>query len=180
MPYILIFLIIILSAFSSYPQIKTMGAKMDIRVESSAFKNGESIPAKYTIDGENISPPLKWNIVSEKIKSYALINDDPDAPIGDWVHWVLYNIPPAVTELKENTPNVKSFPNGAIHGTNDFNKTGYGGPTPPSGTHRYYFKIYALDTMLKLEPGAAKAKLLKAMQGHIIAQGQLIGLYKRK
>jgi Raf kinase inhibitor-like YbhB/YbcL family protein len=155
-------------------------AKMEIIVESSAFKEGEMIPSKFTCDGENVSPELKWSGAPSGTKSFLLITDDPDAPIGDWVHWLLYNIPPDVTEIKENIAPEKKFQNGMLHGTNDFRKFGYGGPCPPSGVHRYFFKIYALDTMLKTEPGATKKELLKAIEKHILAEGRLIGRYKRK
>lgn len=153
---------------------------MEIKIESSAFKYGEFIPVKYTCDGENVSPPLKWSGAPANTKSLALISDDPDAPIGDWVHWVMYNIPPNVFELEEKIPADKILQNGAIHGLNDFRKFGYGGPCPPSGVHRYFFKIYALDTMLDLPPGATKKQLLEAMKNHIIAQGELMGKYQRK
>lgn len=153
---------------------------MEIKIESSAFKYGEFIPVKYTCDGENVSPPLKWSGAPANTKSLALISDDPDAPIGDWVHWVMYNIPPNVFKLEEKIPADKILQNGAIHGLNDFRKFGYGGPCPPSGVHRYFFKIYALDTMLDLPPGATKKQLLEAMKNHIIAQGELMGKYQRK
>lgn len=153
---------------------------MEIKIESSAFKEGEMIPSKYTCDGENISPEIKWSGVPAGVKSFALINDDPDAPAGDWVHWIIYNIPGDAAGLKENIPPVKIFSNGAIHGINDFRKLGYGGPCPPSGTHRYYFKLYALDALLRPEPGMTKKDLLAAMQKHIIAEGRLMGKYKRK
>jgi Raf kinase inhibitor-like YbhB/YbcL family protein len=156
------------------------GKPMEIKIESSAFKDGEMIPSKYTCDGENISPQLKWSNFPAETKCFALICDDPDAPIGDWVHWIMFNIPPNVVELKENVPDEKTLPNKAIHGMNDFRKFGYGGPCPPSGTHRYYFKIYALDEMLKLQAGATKKQLLEAMKGHTLAQGSLMVKYSRK
>jgi Raf kinase inhibitor-like YbhB/YbcL family protein len=149
-------------------------------ITSSAFNEGETIPKKYTCDGQNISPPLKWEPGSAQTKSFALIADDPDAPMGTWVHWVIFNIPPTTTELPENVPTKDSLPNGAIQGKNDSRDIGYDGPSPPSGTHRYYFKLYALDTMLKLSAGITKSELLKAMEGHIMAQAQLMGKYSRK
>jgi len=155
------------------------GKKMAITVTSTAFQEGGMIPAKYTADGANVSPPLAWTGIPEGTKSLALINDDPDAPVGTWVHWVLYNLPPDTKLLAENVPSNATLPNGARHGTNDFRKLGYGGPAPPSGTHRYYFKVYALDAMLDLAPGATKKQLEKAMAGHILGQGQLMGKYKR-
>jgi Raf kinase inhibitor-like YbhB/YbcL family protein len=156
------------------------GKKMDIKITSSVFEDGGLIPAKYTCDGTDISPPLQWDAAPEGTKSIALICDDPDAPMGTWVHWVLYNLPPDVVELPEDVPADEILSNGAIQGTSDFGRIGYGGPCPPSGTHRYFFKIYSLDTKLDLSSGARKRDLLKAMEGHIIAQGQLIGKYKRQ
>jgi len=154
--------------------------KMDIKITSSAFEEGGLIPSKYTCDGADISPPLRWESVPEGTKSIALISDDPDAPMGTWVHWVLFNLPADTRELAENIPPDKTLPNGARQGTTDFRRIGYGGPCPPSGTHRYFFKLYALDTELALEAGADKKSLLKAMEGHVLGQGQLIGKYKRK
>ena len=153
---------------------------MKIKVTSSAFAEGGLIPAKYTCDGSDISPPLQWEAVPEGTKSIALISDDPDAPMGTWVHWVLFNLPAESKGLEENIPQDKTLPNGARQGLTDFGRIGYGGPCPPSGTHRYFFKIYALDTKLDLAAGAKKSELLKAMEGHILGQGQLIGKYKRK
>ena len=152
---------------------------MAITITSTAFAEGGMIPRDFTCDGRDISPPMTWDGVPEDTKSLAIICDDPDAPVGTWVHWVLFNIPARVTELPQNMPLDKILQNGARHGINDFRKFGYGGPCPPGGTHRYYFKIYALDTELKQEPGLTKAELLKAMQGHILAEGQLMGKYKR-
>jgi len=156
------------------------GEKMSIEVTSTAFEDGGMIPPRYTADGQDISPPLRWDAVPEGTKSIALISDDPDAPMGTWVHWVLFNLPADAAELAENVPPKSTLPNGAAQGTNDFGKIGYGGPAPPSGTHRYYFKIYALDAQIDLPPGAKKSQLLKAMEGHILAQGQLMGRYKRR
>jgi Raf kinase inhibitor-like YbhB/YbcL family protein len=153
---------------------------MDLKVSSSAFEEGGLIPPKYTCDGENVSPPLEWENVPEGAKSIALISDDPDAPMGTWVHWVLFNLPGETKELAENIPSDKTLTNGARQGTNDFSKIGYGGPCPPSGTHRYFFKVYALDGQIDLPAGATKPELLRAMQGHILSQGQLIGKYKRR
>ena len=156
------------------------GAKMEMKVTSPAFASEGMIPSKYTCDGDDVSPALTWEGIPEGTKSIALINDDPDAPRGTWVHWVLFNIPANVSELAEDVPPDKKLANGAKHGMNDFRKYGYGGPCPPSGTHRYYFKVYALDAELALEPGITKAELEKAMKGHILAQGQLMGKYKRQ
>ena len=152
---------------------------MVIKITSSAFAEGGMIPTKYTCDGEDVSPPLQWDAVPEGTKTIALINDDPDAPMGTWVHWVLFNLPADVKELAENVLPNKILPNGAKQGITDFRRIGYGGPCPPGGTHRYFFKLYALDTEIDLEAGADKEELLKAMKGHILGQGQLIGKYKR-
>jgi Raf kinase inhibitor-like YbhB/YbcL family protein len=156
------------------------GKKMEIKITSPAFDNGGMIGAKYTCDGENISPPLQWDAVAEGTKSIALICDDPDAPMGTFVHWVLFNLPAETRKLTENIPADKILPNGAKQGITDFRSIGYGGPCPPSGTHRYFFKIYALDTEIDLPAGTKKSQLLKAMQEHILGQGQLIGKYKRQ
>jgi len=180
--YLLVSFLLLLIIAQNYliPQTKSGSKKMSIKVESPAFNYGEFIPSIYTCDGVNISPPLKWSGVPDGTKSIALICDDPDAPIGDWVHWVMYNIPPEVKELKENIPSDKILKDGSIHGLNDWKKYGYGGPCPPSGVHRYYFKIFALDVKLDLAPGATKKQLLDAMRGHILAQGELMGKYQRK
>jgi len=153
---------------------------MDIKVTSSAFQDGGLIPSKYTCDGADISPPLKWDGAPKDTKSFAVICDDPDAPMGTFVHWVLFNLPAEISELTENVPTGKTLPNGAKHGTSDFGRTGYGGPCPPSGTHRYYFKVYALNSEIDLPAGVHKPDLIKAMEGHILAQGQLMGKYKRQ
>ncbi len=152
---------------------------MAITITSTAFTEGSMIPRDYTCDGEDISPPLTWSGVPDGTKSLALICDDPDAPMGTWVHWVLFNIPAHIMELPTKIPPEKIIQNGAKHGMNDFRKLGYGGPCPPGGTHRYYFKLYALDTEINLEAGITKAQLLKTMEGHILAEGQLMGKYTR-
>jgi Raf kinase inhibitor-like YbhB/YbcL family protein len=152
---------------------------MKITVTSSAFQEGGMIPKQYTCDGKDVSPPLAWESVPEGTKSLALICDDPDAPMGTWVHWVLYDLPPTVKALPESVPASKVIAQGGKQGTSDFRKIGYGGPCPPGGTHRYFFKLYALDTELKADPGMTKAQLLKVMEGHILAEGQLMGKYKR-
>ena len=132
-----------------------------MKLQSTAFKDGEMIPGKYTCDGANVSPPLSWNALPTGTKSLGLICDDPDAPGGTWVHWVYYDIPPETTGLPENVASLQHPQSGGSQGKNDFRKIGYGGPCPPGGTHRYYFKIYALDAMLALPPGATKAQVLK-------------------
>ena len=153
---------------------------MDIKITSSAFEDGGLIPPKYTCDGADISPPLQWEAVPKGTGSIALICDDPDAPMGTFVHWVLFNLPADTKELAENIPTDRVLPNGAKQGITDFRRIGYGGPCPPSGTHRYFLKIYALDTELDLAPGAGKPDLLNAMEGHILGKGELIGKYKRQ
>ena len=152
---------------------------MDIKIKSPAFVPGGKIPGKYTCDGMDISPPLAWTSGPEGTKTFALICDDPDAPVGTWVHWVLFNLPADIIELRENVPPERELESGAKQGMNDFRKIGYGGPCPPGGIHRYYFKLYALDTEINLEAGATKSELLKAMEGHILAEGQLMGRYER-
>ena len=156
--------------------------RMSIEVTSSAFTEGARIPKKYTCDGQDISPALKWSGVPQKTKSIALICDDPDAPSGTWVHWVVYSIPPDVTELQEGVVKTNVLPDGAKQGTTDFKRIGYGGPCPPRGhgAHHYYFKVYALDIQVGLKAGATKKDLEKSMKGHILGQGQLIGTYERK
>ena len=138
------------------------------------------IPLRYTCDGQDISPGLQWAAIPEEARSLALIADDPDAPSGTFVHWVLYGLSAERHELTENMPKDEILPNGARQGINDFGRTGYGGPCPPSGTHRYYFTLYALDTDIDLPPGESKAALLDAMEGHILAKGQIMGRYKRQ
>ncbi len=154
-------------------------APNSLTVTSPTFKQGAMIPAKYTCDGDGISPPLAWSGAPEKTTTFALIVDDPDAPRGTFVHWVLFNIPASVTKLAEHFPPSQTFPNGMVSGTNDAGTFGYTPPSPPSGTHRYFFKVYALDSTISLAAGATKAQLVEAMNGHILASGQLIGRYKR-
>ncbi len=153
--------------------------KMEIKLTSTAFKEGQPIPRTYTCDGVNVSPPLEWSGVPANVKTLAIVCDDPDAPGGTWVHWVLYNLPAGNIGLIENLPATEKLVAGGFQGTTDFGKVGYGGPCPPSGTHRYYFKLYALDAELPLKAGATKAELEKAMEGHIVAEGQLMGTYRR-
>jgi len=152
---------------------------MELKLTSAAFKEGEAIPRQYTCDGVNVSPPLEWGRAPKNAKTIAIITDDPDAPGGTWVHWVLFNLPAENIGLVENLPVTENLKAGGFQGKNDFDKIGYGGPCPPSGTHRYIFKIYAVDAELPLKAGATKADVEKAMQGHIVAQGQLMGSYSR-
>ncbi|MBI2061069.1 MAG: YbhB/YbcL family Raf kinase inhibitor-like protein [Nitrospirae bacterium] len=151
-----------------------------MELKSSAFKAGDAIPAKYTCDGQDISPPLDWSGVPTGAKSLALISDDPDAPVGTWVHWVMWNIPATSTSLPENVAKKDKLPDDSKQGTTDFRRIGYGGPCPPSGTHRYFFKLYALDTALNLPSTATKKDLEAAMKGHILAQTEIMGRYSRK
>ncbi len=147
---------------------------------SSVFTHGAMIPKDYTCDGRDVSPPLSWGEPPEKTQSFALIMDDPDAPMGTWVHWVIYNIPATARGLAEGVPTDADLPDGSRQGRNSWRRIGYGGPCPPSGTHRYFFKLYALDTVLTLASGATKDELLKAMEGHILAQVELMGRYSRR
>jgi hypothetical protein len=137
------------------------------------------MPTRYTCDGPDVSPDLAWSGVPESAQSLALICDDPDAPMGTWVHWVLFNIPAGASGLPGEISPDATLENGARHGINDFGRLGYGGPCPPGGTHRYFFKLYALDTQLDLDSGTTKAQLLEAMDGHILAEAQLMGKYSR-
>jgi len=146
-----------------------------LSITSPAFSRNGLIPDRYTCDGADVSPPLAIDGVPEKTRSLALIVDDPDAPGKTWVHWVVWNIAPATREIPEN-----SVPAGALQGTNDFGHRKYGGPCPPSGTHRYIFKLYALDAPLTPDAGATKARIEEAMSGHIVGKAELVGLYRRK
>jgi Raf kinase inhibitor-like YbhB/YbcL family protein len=172
--WILLHLMVALTAASE--ALLTEGGTMaTLTITSSAFKTGEFIPSKFTCDGTDVNPALAISNVPPEAKSLALIMDDPDAPGGMWVHWVVWNIDPKTRQISEN-----SVPRGAKQGINDFRKNPYGGPCPPSGTHRYFFKLYALDTLMGLGPDATKTALEKSMKGHIIAQGEMMGRYKRK
>jgi Raf kinase inhibitor-like YbhB/YbcL family protein len=160
--------------FSSIGVISTE-EEMSLQLTSDAFANGQSIPAKYTCIGKNLSPALAWNEPPASTQSFALIVDDPDAPMGTWVHWVMFNIPASMRSLKE----AFTADNPIAIGKNSSSHLSYDGPCPPSGTHRYYFKLYALDTTLSLSPGATKEQLLKAMDGHILAQTELMGTFSK-
>jgi len=156
------------------------GEAIAMKLESSAFTNEGMVPAKYTCDGNDVSPPLTWSGVPGGTKSLALIADDPDAPMGEWVHWVVWNIPPSITALTENISADRRLDDGMRQGINDFKRAGYGGPCPPGGTHRYYFKLYALDADINLGERAGKSELENAMKGHVLAEAQLMGRYARK
>ena len=153
---------------------------MNMALMSSAFKEGAAIPVKYTGDGLDISPPLAWINVPAGTQAFVLICDDPDAPVGTWVHWVLYDIPGTATNLPERVASTPTVPGIGTHGVNDFRRLGYGGPAPPPGKpHRYFFKLYALDAPTGLASGRSKRDLLHAINGHILAKAQLMGTYKR-
>ena len=187
--YLLIMISILLSACATPSAITpesvtsepTLEASMSLQLTSDAFANGQSIPAKYSCIGKNISPALAWTEPPTGAQSFALIVDDPDAPGRTWVHWVLFNIAANTRSLPEDLPitgkNVD--PNAIYVGNNSSGSAAYQGPCPPSGTHRYYFKLYALDTTISLLPGATKDQLLKEMDGHILAQAELLGTFSK-
>lgn len=153
---------------------------MTLALKIPAFSNGGDIPRKYTSNSTDISPALTWEGVSPAAKSLALIADDPDAPKGTWTHWLIWNIPAYFTSLAEGVPAEHVLENGASQGTNDFNRIGYGGPCPPPGKpHHYFFKLFALDTALELQAGANRKDVDRAMKGHILAQAEWVGIYKR-
>jgi Raf kinase inhibitor-like YbhB/YbcL family protein len=149
---------------------------MAFELTSPAFAPGQPIPAKYTCDGQDISPPLQWHDAPQGTQSFALIMDDPDAPAGDWVHWLLFNLPADLRQLPENA----ALPHGSQEGKNSWGRCEYGGPCPPRGTHRYFFKLYALNTTLDRATGNSKAQLLKAMERQTLAQAELMGIYTRQ
>lgn len=152
---------------------------MSFDLTSSAFQAGEAIPARYSCDGENVSPDLAWGPGPEGTQSFALIFDDPDAPAGTWLHWTLINLPAETRSLPEAVPSDPSRTDGSVHGTTSFGSPGYGGPCPPGGTHRYFFRLYALDGVLDLQPGFSRDELEAAMGGHVLAQAELMGIYSR-
>jgi hypothetical protein len=153
---------------------------MALELTSTAFAEGAPIPKKHTGEGADVSPPLAWSAPPANTRGFALICDDPDAPVGTWVHWVIYDIGVQVRGLPEGVSKTAKLADGALQGKNDFGKAGYNGPMPPPGkAHRYFFKLYALDKALGLAEGAAKRDVEKAMQGHVLAEGKLMGTYKR-
>jgi len=176
---IILISIIILIILGSFIFIKTEKNEKEfigkMKLISPAFNEGEEIPIKYTCNGQDINPELIIEGVPENTESLVLIVDDPDAPFGTFTHWVLFNIPATIRKIKEN-----SIPQGSKEGKNDFNKINYGGPCPPSGIHRYRFKLYALDTTLNLKEGASKQEVENAMKGHILEKTVLIGKYKKE
>jgi Raf kinase inhibitor-like YbhB/YbcL family protein len=158
---------------------ENQGAIMKINLKSESFKEGQLIPSIQTCDGKNISPELSWDKPSDKIKTFAIIVNDPDAPGGNFIHWIIFNIPDSILSLPSEVTPIKNIPEEASLGTNSFGHIGYNGPCPPSGTHRYFFKIYGLDTSIKLEAGAEDNDLIQVMKKHIVAEGELMGKYKR-
>lgn len=153
---------------------------MALQLTTTAFSPGGSIPKKHTCDGADVSPTLSWNEPPAGTHAFALIMDDPDAPVGIWVHWVFYDLPAGTRSLAEGLPKRPELAGGGLQGRNDFRKIGYGGPCPPAGAaHRYFFKLYALDSKTGLKPGATKADLERAMKGHILAQAEFMGRYQR-
>ncbi len=153
---------------------------MAFEISSEAFANGDTIPTEYTCSGKDISPPLRWAGQPAGTKSLALIVDDPDAPGGTWVHWVLFNVPGHTTALAEGASSNATLPEGSVQGVNDFGNTGYGGPCPPPGlAHRYYFTLYALDSELSVASSPKKADIVKGMEGHILGKFELLGMFSR-
>jgi hypothetical protein len=156
------------------------GETMAFELKSSAFAHGQGIPQQYTCDGSDLSVPLNWSDPPEGTVSFTLISDDPDAPVGTWVHWVLYDHPGLSREIPEGVSTQEVLPDGSKQGMNDFRRIGYGGPCPPRGpAHRYFFKLYAVDRLLNFPPGATKAKVLEGIKGHTLGEAQLMGTYQR-
>jgi len=159
---------------------QTLTSVATMELHSSAFSNGETIPIKYSGQGDNLSPPLAWSGAPTETRSLALIVEDPDAPMITFTHWLLYNVPPSVTGLPEGIARDMQLPDGSRQGKNTAQSIGYTGPMPPTKKpHRYFFKLYALDAMLELDAGASKSELLEAIKGHEIAEGQLMGIYQK-
>lgn len=153
--------------------------KMTFKITSPEFGEGQTLPRKFTCDGVDISPPLSWEDAPAGTVSFTLILNDPDAPAGDWVHWVLFNIPAETRQLVEGIPAEKCLSDGIMQGRNSWHQVRYGGPCPPTGSHHYFFKLYALDCKLKMEGGVERQEIIYSMQGHILAQTQLMGIYSR-
>jgi len=159
----------------------TNGAIMKLHLTTTAFAEGQPIPHRHAFDDQDLSPALQWSGVPPAAKSLALICDDPDAPAGTWVHWVMYDLPPATAGVAEGVPKSPELSNGTRQGMNDYQRLGYGGPCPPPGKpHHYFFKLYALDLRPDLKPGVTKKDLVAAMDGHVLAEAQLMGTYERK
>ncbi len=159
----------------------TNGTTVKIQLTSTAFAEGQPIPRRHIVDAENLSPALQWSGVPPAAKSLALICDDPDVPLGTWVHWVIYDLPPGSAGLNEGVAKSPELADGSRQGVNDFGRIGYDGPSPPAGKpHRYFFRLYALDTKLDLKPALTKKDLVRAMDGHILGEGELMGTYQKK
>lgn len=177
--------LVVLAALSLSQGPARAGKKSNLRLQSKSFEDGQAIPDKYTCNGQDVSPELHWSGAPKNTKCFALIVEDPDAPTLNFTHWVIFNIPLIADpdtnsfELVEGFPRDPKTDRGILQGANDFQKIGYDGPCPPSGSHRYYFKLYALDNFLHVGGGALKSQLEKAMKGHILAQTQIMGLYGR-
>jgi Raf kinase inhibitor-like YbhB/YbcL family protein len=153
---------------------------MAFTITSTSFQSGGDIPKKFTCDGADVSPELSWTNPPAGAQSFAVLSDDPDAPVGNWNHWVLFDLPPATSNLPEGVAKMDELPGGGRQGRNDFRKIGYGGPCPPPGKpHRYYFRLFALDKVLNLNPGSTKPEVEQAMQGHILGQAEWMGKYRR-
>jgi len=183
---ILIVIVAIAVFFIVYPtgleHVETTSTKSPARfvITSPAFKSGETIPKKYTCDGIDVSPPLSWSGFPAGTKSFVLIVEDPDAPGGVFTHWIAYNISSEIASLPEDVKKVERLDNGILQGMNNFGRIGYNGPCPPHGSkHRYYFRIYALDCDINLPPGATRDDILKAIEGHVIGEAELLGYYGR-
>lgn len=171
-------LVILASGCTSQESNQTENGTGEFAITSSAFTQGKDIPVKYTADGENVSPPLAWTSAPADTKTFTIICEDPDSTGGSFIHWIVFNIPADVTKLDEGITNQETLENGAKQGLNSFNTIGYSGPAPPPGqTHRYAFKIYALDIELNLEPGSTIEQVNNVMEGHILAQTQITGRY---
>jgi len=167
-------------AASASPRSQTGGKTMSLTISSPSFSNGGDIAKKFTCDGADVSPQLSWTDPPAGTNSFALLADDPDAPVGNWNHWVLWNLPPEARGLAEGISKAARLPDDSQQGTNDFRRTGYNGPCPPPGKpHRYYFKLFALDTKLDLKAGAGKRELEATMKGHLLAQAEWMGRYGR-
>ena len=170
-----IVVVLIFSMFVSYALGEDVPKPSELKIGSPVFEDSGPLPPRYTCDGKNINPPLMIENVPREAKSLALILDDQDAPRGTFVHWIVWNISPGTKDIKEN-----SVPEDAVEGLNDFKKRTYGGPCPPSRAHRYVFKLYALDTLLRLDPRSTKGDLQKAIKGHVLAQAQLMTSFKKR
>jgi Raf kinase inhibitor-like YbhB/YbcL family protein len=169
-----------LSRFSAHSSPAQGGHTMALAISTPSFPNGGDIPRKFTCDGADVSPELSWSGAPSGTQSFTLIADDPDAPVGTWTHWVLFDLPATATSLAEGVSKVDELDSGGRQGRNDFRRIGYGGPCPPPGKpHRYFFKLYALDRKLSLKPGASKQEVEQAMQGHLLAQAEWMGKYRR-